>query len=86
MASEPQRSKKHDSVLPKLDVAIQLLSSAKDVCSVAPAQIALGSACVLLTAIRVHFLLSSSDELRVHDYSGYHGQQTRFRRSRTVLR
>ncbi|KAF9791098.1 hypothetical protein BJ322DRAFT_1208324 [Thelephora terrestris] len=53
MATESQRSKKSiDGLLSKLNVAIQLLSTAKDVCGVAPAQIALGSACVLLTAIK----------------------------------
>lgn len=52
MASK-SRSKMPDTILSKLDAAIQLLSVAKDACSVAPAQIALGSACALLTLIRV---------------------------------
>ena len=86
MASQPQRTKRHNNLLPKLDAAINLLSSAKDICGVAPAQIALGSACVLLTAIRVCSLLFFDDELPVDVYSGYRGQQTRLCRSRTVLR
>ena len=85
MAPEPQRSKRHDGLLSKLDVAIQHLSSAKGVGGVAPARIALSSACVLLTAIRVHPLLFS-DDLPVDVYSGHHGQGTRLYRSRTVLR
>ena len=85
MASTSQRSKRHDSLLSKLDVAIQLLSSAKGVGGVAPARIALSSACILLTAIRVHSLLFSG-ELLVDVYLGYHGQGTRLCWSRTVLR
>ena len=86
MASKPQRYKKHDNLLPKLDVAIQLLSSAKDICGVAPAQIALGSACVLLSAIRVRSLSVFDDESPVDVYSGYRGQQTRVCQSRIVPR
>ncbi|KAF9785112.1 hypothetical protein BJ322DRAFT_1108573 [Thelephora terrestris] len=53
MASKSRQSKGRDGVLTGLDVAIQLLSVAKDACSVFPhAQIALGSACTLLTIIR----------------------------------
>ena len=85
MAPTSQRSKKHNNLLPRLDVAIQLLSNAKDICGVAPAQIALGSACVLLTAIRVRSLLLS-DELPGDVYSGHRGQQTRVCRPWTVLR
>ena len=55
MASEPQKSKERDGVLSTLDVFIQTLSIAKDTCGILPAQVALGSAIVLLTMIRVHF-------------------------------
>jgi hypothetical protein len=49
---------------PKLDVALLFLSGAKDSCAFAPTQIALGTACVLLTMIRVRSLLSF-DSLRL---------------------
>ncbi|KAF9787373.1 hypothetical protein BJ322DRAFT_720156 [Thelephora terrestris] len=52
MASNSRRSGWRDGVLPKLDVALQFLSGAKDSCGFAPAQIALGTVCVLLTLIR----------------------------------
>ncbi|KAF9791096.1 hypothetical protein BJ322DRAFT_425458 [Thelephora terrestris] len=52
MASKSQRQKGHDGVPSRLDVAIQLLSGAKDACGAAPAQIVLGSAYVLLAAIK----------------------------------
>ncbi|KAF9779624.1 hypothetical protein BJ322DRAFT_1113424 [Thelephora terrestris] len=52
MASNSRRSGGRDGVLPKLDVALLFLSGAKDSRGFAPAQIALGTACVLLTMIR----------------------------------
>ena len=54
MAS-PQRSKGRDGALAALDVFIQGLNLAKDTCGIPPAQIALGSASVLLTMIRARF-------------------------------
>ncbi|KAF9780533.1 hypothetical protein BJ322DRAFT_297305 [Thelephora terrestris] len=52
MASTSQQSKGSDDVLRKLDMAIQLLTAAKDAGGFAPAQIALGAACALLNMIR----------------------------------
>ena len=52
MASS-KRSKGRDVVLPTLDVIIQGLNLAKDACPIPPAQIALSSASVILTTIRV---------------------------------
>ena len=56
MASS-QQSKGRDGALSALDVLIQALNLAKDTCGIPPAQVALGSASVLLTMIRVHFPL-----------------------------
>jgi hypothetical protein len=87
MATESQRSGKSiDGLLSKMNVAIELLSSAKNARGFAPARIALGFACVLLIAIRVHSLLFFDDDSPVHAFPGHHGWQTRFCRSRTVLR
>ena len=56
MASKPQQSKGRDGLLSTLDVLIQALSVAKDACSaIPPAKIAIASASVLLTMIRVCF-------------------------------
>ena len=52
MASSRQQ-KGRDGVLTTLDVFIQTLNIAKDACGIPPAQVALGSASVLLTMIRV---------------------------------
>ena len=54
MASSPP-PRGRDALLPALDVLIQALNIAKDACGIPPAQIALGSACTLLTLIRVCF-------------------------------
>ena len=52
MTSTSQRPKGPDVFLPTLDAFIQVLSLAKDTCGIPPAQIAFGSACILLTMIR----------------------------------
>ena len=64
MASRSQSPKGHDGALSTLDVLIQVLSLAKDTCGIPPAQIALASAVVLLTMIRVRFPLLGVDESR----------------------
>ena len=61
-ASTSQPPKGRDGALSALDVLIQVLSLAKDTCGITPAQIALGSAVVLLTMIRVRFPLLSEKE------------------------
>ena len=63
MSAESRQSKRRDGVLAGLDVATQLLSVAKDACGFPPAQIALGSACTLLTIIKVHSLLCFEESL-----------------------
>jgi hypothetical protein len=55
MASSQQQTAR-DGVLSTLDVFIQALNFAKDSCGIPPAQIAFGSASVLLTMIRVCLL------------------------------
>ena len=53
MTSTSQQPEGRGLVLPTLDVFIQVLNIAKDSCGIPPAQIAFGSASVLLTMIRV---------------------------------
>jgi hypothetical protein len=86
MASTSQQSKGSDDVLRKLDMAIQLLTAAKDAGGFAPAQIALGAACALLNMIRVRSLLLLDEQLPIHVHSGHDQQQTRVCRSWAVLR
>ena len=53
MFSSSEQSKRRDVSLSALDGAIQVLSVAKDDCGVPSAELALGSAYVLLTTIKV---------------------------------
>ena len=66
MMASPQRQKGRDGTLATLNLSIQTLNIAKDVCGVPPAQVALGSASVLLTMIRVRFSLFRKASLLTH--------------------
>jgi hypothetical protein len=65
MASTSQPQKGRDGALTTLNVSIQALDIAKDACGIPPAQLALGSASVLLTMIRVSFLCSAKTNFRL---------------------
>ena len=53
--SQPQR--RQDNVISSLNVAIEAANLAKEVLSITPAKVVCGSISVLLTAIKVCFLL-----------------------------
>jgi len=53
------RPKGRDGVLSTLNVAIEILTLAKEVSSITPAKAAFGSVSALLTMIRVGFLAAS---------------------------
>ena len=74
MASTSQQQKGRDRALPTLDVFIQVLNIAKDTCGIPPAQIAFGSASVLLAMIRARFPLLGGDALLTRVSPGYNGQ------------
>ena len=74
MASDSQRQEGRDSTLSKLNLAINTLSIAKDVSTIAPAQAAFGAVCALLTILRVTGLLFCGDGLLTHIYLGLHCQ------------
>ena len=57
MQTNPQLPKGRDSVLSMLNVTIEALSLAKEVCSIAPAKAAFSSVTILLTMIKVCFIL-----------------------------
>jgi hypothetical protein len=75
MASS-QQPKGRDGVLSTLDVSIQVLDLAKDSCGIPPAQIAFGSASVLLTMIRVCFLSICEQMHLIRVYLGYDGERS----------
>ena len=66
MASTSHRPKGRDGALSTLDGFIQVLNFAKDTCGIPPAQVALGSALVLLTIIRVRSSPLCEDGLRIY--------------------
>ena len=57
MDTRAQRRKRRDTTLSSLNAAIEALNIAKDVLSLTPAKAALGSVTVILTMIRVGFIL-----------------------------
>jgi hypothetical protein len=73
MASSQQQTARA-GVLSTLDVFIPVLDVAKDSCGIPPAQIAFGSASVLLTMIRVYFFLLHEDKFLICVYLGHDGQ------------
>ena len=86
MDSTSQQPKRRDRVLPTLDVFIQVLNIAKDTCGIPPAQIAFGSASVLLAMIRARSSLLRRDGLLTRVSLGYDGQRSRLRRPWPNLR
>ena len=58
MQTNPQLQKGHDGALSTLNVTIEALNLAEEVCSIAPAKAAFGSVVSLLTMIKVRFLPS----------------------------
>ena len=86
MTSETQQPEGQDGTLSRLNVAIDTLNLAKDVCSIAPAQAAFGAASGLLTMIRVRILRICGDLFLKHVHPGHYGQSTRLRRDRVELR
>ena len=57
MQANSQRPKERDGTLSTLNVTIEALNLAKEICSITPAKAAFGSVVVLLTMIRVCSLL-----------------------------
>jgi hypothetical protein len=66
MMASSQQPKGLDGALAALDLLIQALNVAKDACGIPPAQVAFGSASVLLTMIRVRLSLLRGDDLLAH--------------------
>ena len=73
-----QQLKERDGVISTLDVFIQILDIAKNACGIPPAQVAFGSASVLLAMIRVRSPSLCEDELPTRQ------SRTRFPTTRTT--
>ena len=86
METKPQRPKGRDGALSSLNMAIEAMNLAKEVSSVTPAKAVFGSVSILLTMVRVRFLVSYDRMSRIHVWPGFDGQQTRLCRARPSLR
>ena len=60
-AKGSKQQKRQENALSLLDVAIEALNLAKDICGIPPAQAVFGSVSILLTMIRVRFPPPSDD-------------------------
>lgn len=74
MQANSQRPNGRRGVISTLNVTIEALNLAKEICSITPAKAAFGSVVALLTMIEVCFLLSLTMELLVHVSPGVEGQ------------
>ena len=73
MADSSQRPKGRDGVLSSLNAAIDGLNLVKEVSSITPAKAVFGTVAILLTMIRVSFLLFYDGMLQAHTRPGLDG-------------
>ena len=71
MDKKSQQPKGREGTLTSLNAAIEALNLAKEISGVPPAKAAFGSVSVLLTMVRVRFLLFCDDGFEVHMYLGF---------------
>ena len=87
MQANSQREIGRDGVISTLNVTIEALNLAKEICSISPAKAAFATVVVLLIAIKVRFLLHCDCGYLVHRVPpGVNDQRTRLRRPRIILR
>ena len=73
MTDNSQRQKGRDGALSSLNVAIDGLNLAKEISSITPAKAVFGSVAILLTMIRVSFLLFHDGISQAHTRPGFGG-------------
>ena len=66
MTDKSQQPKERDGVLSSLNAVIEGLNLAKELSSITPAKAVFGSVSVLLTMIRVSFLLFYDETFQIH--------------------
>ena len=65
-AKTSKRQKRRESALSLLDAAIEAMNLAKEISSVTPGKAIFGTVSILLTMIKVGFLLFSDGTFQVH--------------------
>ena len=68
MAPNPQQPKRQGGVLSSLNVAIDAMNLAKEVMDITPAKAAFGAISIILTMIKVRFLLVPVGRLVDNEY------------------
>ena len=68
MDPSSRRSKRRDTTLSPLNAAIDAMNIAKDALNPTPAKAVIGSVSVILTMIKVGFLLVRAGRLQAHMY------------------
>ena len=87
MDPKSQRPKGRDNTLTSLNVSIDALNLAKDMCGILPAKAVFGTVSALLTMLKVCFFQFCDDELWVHMYCpGFYDQRSGLRRARAEMR
>jgi len=86
MGANPQRQKGRDGTLSSLSMAIEAMNLAKEISSITPAKAVFGSVSVLLTMVRVCFLVSYDGKSHVHVRPGFDGKQSGLCRTWPSLR
>ena len=74
MDAESQRPKRRDGIISSLNAAIDAMNIAKDVMDIAPVKAVFASVSVVLTMIKVHFLLFWIVDCWL-TYTGHNGQR-----------
>ena len=74
MSANSQKQKRRENTISLLDAAIEALNLAKEVSSATPAKAVFGSVGILLTTIKVRFVLFSGGLLQTHMRTGLDGQ------------
>jgi len=86
MEAEFQQPNEREGAISALNAAVEDLNLARETSSIPPAKAVFGSVVVLLTLIRVFFLLFRYDLLPVYTQLGLDGQQTGSRETWVALR
>ena len=85
MEATSQRPKDKEGAISALNTTIEAMNLAKEISSITPAKAAFGVVSVLLTMLRVRFLLFCHDPFPIHTCLGLDDQRTGSHRAQFIL-